>query len=303
MRIQVSRLRSSQFLLAVLTGTGLLALGLTGCEDDPVKAAADTQPPAVPTGVTTITGDERVEVRWNPVYSDDVAGYGVYRSYEEFGEYTLLATLTDPEADRYVDQPLTNSTTYYYAIDAYDDAGNESELSYELAFDTPRPDSEAGGAAQGPVTVYAQGVDADHSGLDLSSWDFPAGFVTRADAADADIRFHRSNGFLYAVGRVVNSLPNDIQDLGWTESMDEVSWSPLLGWSVSPLGVELIEGHTYVVWTWNEHYAKFRVVALDDPNNPSSALIDWAYQTDPENPKLEAYARREKTRAPEGRVS
>jgi hypothetical protein len=302
MRNPVIHLGTSRNLLATLAGLGLVALVLTGCEDDQV-VDVDTSPPAVPTGVTTITGDEWVEVRWNPVYADDVAGYGVYRSLVADGEYTLLVTLTDPEADSYVDQNVSNSTTYYYAVDAYDYAGNESDLSYELAFDTPRPDSETGGQAAGPVTVYAQGVRPDESGIDFSAWNVPAAFVTEGDAAFADLRFHRVSGILYAVGRTVSDTPNDIQDLGWTETMDEVSWAPELGWSVSPLGVELIEGHTYVVWTWDLHYAKFRVVALDDPSDPSSALIDWAYQLEAQNPELEAYVRRQKTRAPEGRVS
>lgn len=72
--------------------------------------------------------------------------------------------------------------------------------------------------------------------------------------------------------------------------MDDVSWAPPDGWSVSPYGVELIQGHTYVVWTYDSYFAKFRVVALLGTGGvPSAAVIDWAYQIDQDNPELKAY--------------
>ena len=46
------------------------------------------------------------------------------------------------------------------------------------------------------------------------------------------------------------------------------------GWS--PTGsVELIVGHCYIVWTRDDNYAKFRVVALTS----DAVTFDWAYQT------------------------
>ncbi|MDP6461803.1 MAG: hypothetical protein QGH59_08480, partial [Gemmatimonadota bacterium] len=55
-----------------------------------------------------------------------------------------------------------------------------------------------------------------------------------------------------------------------------------------PTGVELIPGHTYVVWTWDSHFAKFRVTEeyFTTPGIPAGVQIDWAYQTDLDNPEL-----------------
>jgi hypothetical protein len=257
----------------------VVSLGLTGCYEKDTVVYVDDNPPAVPTGVYTITGDGEVEVLWYPVREDDVDGYGVYRSFDANGAYQRIATLRDPLADYYVDRSVQNGQTYYYAVDAFDRAGHESALSYETAFDTPRP------AGTG-IVVYAQDFDDTRSGIDFSDY-HTASFVTDWDALDANIYFHRLGNVLYAKGWLVGVYWNDIQDLGYTDSMDEVSWAPTMGWSVAPNGVELIEGHTYVVWTHDSYFAKFRVTdLLGSPSTPSGARIDWAYQIDVNNPEL-----------------
>jgi hypothetical protein len=267
---------SGPFALAIAL---LVGLAVMGCDDDVVYV--EDGPPAVPTGVGTITGDGWVEVVWYPVREDDVAGYGVYRSSTPDGEYRRLATVHGVENTSYVDGDVTNGVTYFYAVDAFDDSGHESALSYEDAFDTPRP----AGAA---VALSAYQVDPARSGLDFSDWAH-ASFVTWWSAADTDLFVQRVDGVLYAKGTLIGGYRNDLQDLGWTESMDDVSWAPADGWSASPVGVELIAGHTYVVWTHDSYFAKFRVVEiLTTSGNPSGVVLDWAYQIDPDNPELVA---------------
>ncbi len=258
-------------------GAALVALGLTGCDNDEVIYVEDG-PPAVPTGVTTITGDGWVEVLWYPVREDDVAGYGIYRSGTLNGAYTKIAEVTGQESDTYVDHSVINGQTYFYAVDAFDHRGHESELSYEAAFDTPRP------AGTG-VTVFAREANPTSSGLDLSDYNTGA-FVTAWNAVDTDFYVQRLDGVLYLKGTAIGGFWNDIQDLGYTESMDDVSWAPADGWSVSPNGVELIAGHTYVIWTHDSYFAKIRVTAVTGGGIPSAILIDWAYQIDQSNPEL-----------------
>jgi hypothetical protein len=145
------------------------------------------------------------------------------------------------------------------------------------------------------VSLWAYQNDPARSGLDFSDW-ASSSFVTWWSAADADVYVQRLDGVLYAKGTLIGGSWNDIQDLGWTESMDDVSWAPADGWSVSPSGVELIEGHTYVVWTHDSFYAKFRVVEILSSSGVRSAVvIDWAYQIDPDNPELRAQPARHAT--------
>ena len=44
----------------------------------------------------------------------------------------------------------------------------------------------------------------------------------------------------------------------------------------------LIEGHSYIVWTWDNHYAKFRVASVTSDR----VIVGWAYQSDEGNPEL-----------------
>ena len=266
-----------------------------GCDDDTIYV--QDGPPAVPTGVGTVTGDQQVQIYWNPVREDDMAGYGVYRSDTVDGQYDRIATIQGVENTTHIDYNVVNGVTYFYAVDAYDTAGHESALSYEDAFDTPRP-------AGTNAALYALQEDPTHSGIDWSDWPV-ASFVTAWDAPDCDIFVQRVNGTLYAKGTVIGGYLNDIQDLGWTSSMDEVSWAPGDGWSASPIGVELIKGHTYVVWTYDSFYAKFRVTeTFVNAGNPSAVLIDWAYQIDQDNPELSPLKLdRQHASAPEGRES
>jgi hypothetical protein len=74
----------------------------------------------------------------------------------------------------------------------------------------------------------------------------------------------------------------DIQDFGYTDGLDDVDWSPLEGWS--KVGwVEVIQGHSYIVWTSDDHYAKLRVGEIV---GDTKIYFDWAYQIDPGNQEL-----------------
>ena len=97
----------------------------------------------------------------------------------------------------------------------------------------------------------------------------------------ADIVVTLDNGIFFVEAVSHTDAVTDIQDFGYTETLDALDWAPPDGWST--LGwAELIVGHTYAVWTWDDHYAKFRVTEMGS----SSVLIDWAYQIDPGNPEL-----------------
>lgn len=239
--------------------------GAFGCVDELVQV--DAEPPAVPRGVSSVTGDEKVTVSWYPNHESDFAQYNVYRSENETTGYFVLASTDQPV---FVDLDVVNGQTYYYAVSAVDISGNESELSYDLVFDTPRPEGYN-------VRLYDFNRFPNIAGYDFSEI---AVQDYRDTATDIYFEFNTANGGLY-----INTFSDDtdIQDLGYTDSMDDVSYAPEAGWS--ELGyVEAIPGHTYVVWTHDNHFAKIRVKAA------SADLVefDWAYQIDPGNPELQA---------------
>jgi hypothetical protein len=229
----------------------ILVLFASGCKNI-VNDFVDTTPPAPPSGLWTETGDNFIELFWDRGREGDVAGYNVF-----VGSY-------------FKDIEAVNGATYYYAVTAYDYDGNESDLSRDVAYDIPRPEG------YGVLLDDYQRVTAT-SGYDFSRY----GVVPYNDLY-ADMYFENYQGTYYMNVRD----DSDIQDMGATSSILEIRKAPGSGWS-STHDVRLVAGHTYVVWTWDDHYAKFRVTNI----SPSRVTFDWAYQLQESNPMMKRVVR------------
>jgi hypothetical protein len=259
-------------LLVLLLLTLAVPLFVGGCEDDNNTIVVNRDP-AAPQGVYTVTGDGMVTVWWNGPYERDIVEYSVYRSLQSTTGYTEIAQVVaddNPNLDlliySYVDNNVVNGQTYYYAVSSINDAGYESDLSAEDAFDTPRPDGE--------ITLFPLQIDST-----LAGFNFEAAARVAYSSVLADIYVDIFDGIAYLNAA---NIDTDIQDMGYTDTFDDISYAPTAGWS--ELGyVEVIFGHSYVVWTDDDHFAKVRVKAI----NPSgSIVIEWGYQTATGNPEL-----------------
>ena len=250
------------------------SLGVAGCND--TSQPHDVTPPAAPRGLFSVTGDGQVTLNWLANTESDLSGYRVYESPCSNGPNCPYDRIGATATTQFVVSGLANGVTRFYAISSVDKAGNESDLSFEDVFDTPRP---AGG-----TTLHNYLAGTANTG-----WDFSAFAHVSSIDPPADM-FYGNNGavaqmFCTAVQLADSSYVfNDIQDAGYASSLDAVDVSPqgqTAGWS--PTGsVELIPGHCYIVWTWDDHYAKFRVTGI----SVSDVSIDWAYQTAVGNPEL-----------------
>jgi fibronectin type 3 domain-containing protein len=93
----------------------------------------DTSPPTVPTGLTATasTTVPRVNLAWNA--STDNVGVTGYTVYRDGSPLTSVSgsTLT------YADNTVSSLTTYSYAVDAFDAAGNHSAQSAPVSVTTP----------------------------------------------------------------------------------------------------------------------------------------------------------------------
>lgn len=267
----------------------MISMALLGCDED--VTYIDDDPPTVPAGVFSVTGDEVVSVYWNDLYDLDLIGYAVYRhdgndpvygAYlwqgdvawdENFDDQTLLHW--------YDDENVVNGETYYYAVLSFDEAGNESSLSFETVVDTPRPSGI-------DMELYDRnGPNPDFSGFDFSRLE--AGRLAwNAPTADIYVAYEEGIPFVY----VARPGIVQIQDYG-TIPLSLVDYAPDSGYSASGR-VELIEGHSYILKITENpgtdvHYAKFYAYDV----MPGSALIDWAYQEDNFNPELKVQPERE----------
>ena len=248
------------------------AIAIGGCNDGDSRHVVDTTPPAAPRGFYSVTGDQTVYLHWLANTESDVAGYQIRIADCANGPacpYTLIATTT---GNSYTVTNLPNGVRKFYAIEAIDYAGNISDLTYEEVQDTPRP--------EGFAQTIANYLEAPAS----AGWDFSAFTVRPSDDPATDM-FFGDNGS--ATLMFVPDLATDIQDAGYTTTLDEVDFSPTVGWS--PTGsVELIEGHSYIVWTRDDHYAKFRVTDIvpAGASTPKRVIFDWAYQVATGNREL-----------------
>lgn len=244
-----------------------------GCDDDNPYYDNDPEP-ATPQGVYSVTGNSSVTIYWNGVYERDIESYSVWRSTQPTTNYSRIATIAaqdNPNLDlliyNYTDNGLTNGQTYFYAVTAIDRSNQESDLSAEEVFDTPRP--------EGTVRLYQFDADVSRAGFD-----FTTRVVVNGNATEADIWLDTAGGVFYINA---GNVDTDLQDMGFTSDFNEIGYAADDGWSL--LGYsELIIGHTYIIWTDLNHFAKVRVIGI----NPVLGFVDfqWAYQTDPGNLEL-----------------
>lgn len=179
------------------------------------------------------------------------------------GRYDLIGSSSKAT---FIDRGARNGFTYYYAVTAYDFSGNESDLSKDVVYDTPRPEG---------YNVILQNRFLKPN---LAGYDFSAYSVVYYDTDLTDLYVeYTSSGVPY----FVVWTDTDIQDMGYSKDLDEITVAPIQGWSPTK-DAHLIFGHTYVIHTWDNHYAKVRATEI----RLNSVRFDWAYQTAKGNPEL-----------------
>jgi fibronectin type 3 domain-containing protein len=112
---------------------------------------SNTAPPSVPVLLTARGTDiKRVDLSWAASSSAiGVAGYEIFRGASA-GDLTPYATTI---STNFTDAQVSPSLTYYYALLAYDNAGNHSALTPTVAATTPQepPPSTPGQPAAAPL--------------------------------------------------------------------------------------------------------------------------------------------------------
>ena len=259
-------MRKTLLVIGLIAG---LVFILSSCEKKVYVVEPDTTPPSSPKGVYSITGDESIYIDWEANDESDLKNYRIYRTLDPDNGFSYLVSTT---ISQHTDLDVNNGTTYYYIITATDYSGNESEVSKAI-YDTPRPEGFN-------ETLYDMAVSPNNSGFF-----FDGQQVVPWNDLDCDIYLDKVSGIFY-----LNATEGtDIQDFGYTDDLDDINVAPdtSIGWS--QLGyVEVILGHTYIIWTWDNHYAKLRITDI----YTNYIRFDWAYQTAVGNPELKVVPKR-----------
>jgi len=231
-----------------------ILLYLTGCDVNEPEYVVDYVPPVVPNGVKVSIGDNRVDLYWNENRDGDLAGYNIYFSYSYDGEYQIIGSAP---YNYFIDDEAVNGNKYYYAVTAYDYNGNESALSLDVVYATARPEG------------FNQAIFDFRRFPNNSGYSFPLYSVVAYDSIDVDFFFENYQGTFYL--DVWDDT--DIQDMGATIDIYDIPYAPTSGWSTTK-DVFAEVGHTYVIWTWDNHYAKIRISNITNER----VVFDWAYQ-------------------------
>jgi len=220
---------------------------------DPYQEA-DYTPPSIPRGVVVQNGDNRVDIFWDKNRESDLSGYNIYYSDSYDGRYQLIGS---SDFNNFTDYDAVNGNTYYYAVTAYDFNGNESDLSKDVVYSTPRPE----GFNQSIFDYRRFPNNAGYSFSDYSVYPY--------DDLNTDFFFEKYNNTFYL--DVWDDT--DIQDMGATSDIYDIEFAPTSGWSDTKDAIAIV-GHTYVFWTWDNHFAKVRISQITGDR----VVFDWAYQ-------------------------
>jgi len=262
----------------VLTIISIAMLLLISCgeKEKIVEVPADC-PPSAPTGVFSINLDGIVTICWYENPESDVEGYDVYRGTALYGAYDIIGSVGADASSSgqycFDDLETFNGQRYYYAVAAYDGAGNQSDLSYEEVTGTPRPEGLL-------MTLYNAASLPNQSGFDF----YPglSNVVQAYDALTTDIYFGVVGEASLLIARRAGV---EIQDYGYVGDFDAINYAPNDGWSPSR-SAEAVAGHIYILRlteTDGFHFAKIYVREVVAGN---FVTFDWAFQTDPGNPDL-----------------
>src|SRR5262249_35444434 len=143
----------------------------------------DVTPPAAPRGLFSVTGDGQVMLQWLANTESDLAGYRVYQSPCASGPGCPYDRIGATSATQFVAPGLAHGLTRFYAVSAVDASGNESPLSVEDVFDTPRP------AGHATLSNFFNNPNVPNG----AGWDFSAFSVRDSNDPTADI-YYGNNG-------------------------------------------------------------------------------------------------------------
>jgi VCBS repeat-containing protein len=217
----------------------------------------DTTPPADPTGLGATAGDAQVSVDWNDNGEGDLDGYRVYRSTTSGSGYGQIA---DVSSSSHTDTGVSNGTTYYYVVTAYDTSDNESGYSNEASATpqgdtTPPADPTGLGATAGDAQVSLDWNDNGEGDLDgyrvYRSTTSGSGYGQIADvSSSAHTDSGVSNGTTYYY--VVTAYDTSDNESGYS---NEASATPQGDTTppAAPTGLGATAGDGEVDLDWNDN--------------------------------------------------
>lgn len=252
---------------------------------DVVRVPAN-QRPGAPTALESVGLDNAMYLRWNPntANGDNVSRYVVYltRVDDTDAEYAVGQT----DGTGFLDERAENGSEFAYRIATVDTMGHYSNLSAEVT-GVPRPDFAG-------ELIYAFADSAAGSGFrfQANEADNP---IVPGNSTSAHWRLESS-----AAGwRIVPLNGTQVTEWGATTALAcgpgadagcvAARVAPAGGYNTAPIPVKAEFSYVFRVTgaDGQPHFAVLRATMLGTDQSGKDLLIfDWAYQTAPNEPRL-----------------
>ncbi len=254
----IAKIIMKTYIILLLLSLFIILFIITNCskKDDSITPPSDTTAPNIPTGLTAITGNNKVILSWTANIDEDLAKYIIYISQNP-DDNNPSKNSESTTNSKTVDS-LLNDTTYYFWITAMDYDNNESNRS-SRAEAKPAPDTTAPNIPTGlTATADNQKVILNwtaNSEIDLAKYII---YISQNpdDANPSKDSESTTNS------KTIDSLTNDITYYFWITAMDNednesarssrAEAKPTLT-ALNPIMVE-VQGGTFTMGDWLEAF-------------------------------------------------
>lgn len=163
-------------------------------------ASAVVTVPNCPANLSSQAGDKMIDLSWDaPISGSSYTGYKIYRSVASGTQGSEITNITDITTKIYRDSGLTNETTYYYTIVAYNSSGESVLCSQIPNTPTGRPNCPS------DATLSISGTRATLNWTNATNSDFSHVVIYRSQAS------RQTGDLVYTSGSsAINSFAEDI---------------------------------------------------------------------------------------------
>jgi fibronectin type 3 domain-containing protein len=234
---------------------GLLLVQLAGCaglgsggNGTNGNGGGGATPPAAPTGLLATAGNAQVSLTWGAITG--ATGYYVQRAMISGGPYTQIAA---PAMNSYTNTGLTNGTTYYYVVSAFNSAGqsaNSSQVSGSPSAPVSPPtaptglQATAGNAQVSLAWTASPGATSYHLKRSTTSGGPYAQVAAPTTISDTDAGLTNGTTYYYVVSA--------LNAMGESANSSQVNATPTAPATppAAPTGLQATPGNVQVNLTW-----------------------------------------------------
>jgi hypothetical protein len=181
---------------------------------------SDNVPPAAVSGLTAISGDQRVELTWNANSETDIDHYNVYMQLEPLSDVTNITPIAQTSLTGQLVDGLTNDISFWFAVVAVDKESNMNPLVTAIRA-TPHAPNLAGTVAYWKLNSSSGTTAIDSSGNEFHgslangvSWSDSVACLTNCDGSDHSAAF--DGGSASRISGVMNiPLTNQVSLEAW----------------------------------------------------------------------------------------